>query len=56
MVIHRIKINNVETAMLRVCANGNAILTGSLTQNSDARLKDNVEDAELSDCMNMSEI
>ena len=39
--------------MLRMYPNGNAVLTGSLTQNSDARLKDNVEDVELNDCMNM---
>ena len=43
------------TNMLRIYAQGNAILTGSLTQNPDASLKDNVEDVELSGCMNMLE-
>uniref|UniRef100_UPI004049C80D tail fiber domain-containing protein n=1 Tax=Flavobacterium sp. TaxID=239 RepID=UPI004049C80D len=40
---------------LSVKQDGSAILTGSLTQNSDASLKDNVEDVDLTDCMNMLE-
>ena len=40
---------------LTVQNNGSATLSGSLTQNSDASLKDNVEDVELNDCMNMLE-
>ena len=43
------------TNMLRIYAQGNAILTGSLTQNPDASFKENVEDVELSGCMNMLE-
>ena len=53
MAFFRMNLNGNNTAMLRMYPNGNAVLTGSLTQNSDARLKDNVEDVELNDCMNM---
>jgi hypothetical protein len=49
----RQEISGTQTNMLRIYSTGNAVLTGSLTQNSDARLKDNVEDVELNDCMNM---
>jgi len=49
------KINCNGTAMLRIYSTGHAILAGSLTQNSDARLKDNVEDVELIGCVYMSE-
>lgn len=34
---------------------GSAVLSGSLPQNSDASIKENVEDVELSDCMDMLE-
>ena len=51
----RLEIDGTQTNMLRIYSSGNAILTGSLTQNSDASLKDKVEDAELSDCMNTLE-
>ena len=36
-------------------SNGSAVLSGSLTQDSDASLKGNVEDVGLTDCMNMLE-
>ena len=36
-------------------SNGNAVLSGSLTQNSDASLNDNVEDVGLTHCMHMLE-
>ena len=36
-------------------SNGSAVLSGSLTQNSDASFKDNVEDVDLTDCTNMLE-
>ena len=36
-------------------SNGSAVLSGSLTQDSDATLKGNVEDVGLTDCMNMLE-
>ena len=38
---------------LSLKSNGSAVLRGSLTQNSDASLKDNVEDVGLTDCTNM---
>ena len=41
--------------MFRLYTTGNAMLTGSFTQNPDASLKYNVEDVGLSDCMNMLE-
>ena len=40
---------------LTIQNNGSASLSGSLTQNSDASLKENVEDVELNGCMNMLE-
>ena len=40
---------------LSLKSNGSAVLSGSLTQNSDASLKGNVEDVGLTDCMNMLE-
>ena len=46
-------LNGANTTIFRMYPTGNAILTGSLTQNSDARLKDNVEDVELNGCMDM---
>ena len=39
--------------MFRLYTTGNAMLTGSSTQNPDASLKSNVEDVGLSGCMNM---
>ena len=47
--------NGYNGTGLTLKANGSAVLSGSLTQNSDASLKDNVEDASLKDCMNMLE-
>ena len=40
---------------LSLKSNGSVVLSCSLTQNSDASLKDNVEDVDLTDCTNMLE-
>ena len=40
---------------LTIKSNGSAVLSGSLKQNPDAPLKDNVEDVGLTDCRNMLE-
>ena len=40
---------------LSLKSNGSAVLSGSLTHNSDASLKGNVEDVGLTDCTNMLE-
>ena len=38
---------------LTIKSNGSAVLSGSLTQNPDASLKDSPEGADLTDCTNM---
>ena len=40
---------------LSLKSSGSAVLSGSLTQDSDASLKGNVEDVDLTDCTNMLE-
>ena len=40
---------------LTIKSNGIAVFSGSLTQNSDASLKDNVEDVDLTDCTDLLE-
>ena len=40
---------------MTIKSSGSAVLSGSLTQNSDASLKGNIEDVGLTDCTNMPE-